>query len=76
MPRKRDARLDLDGLERLVPEAAGLITIDEDLRSATRVANGDYSWDDAPPQWRRAIRELAVSLQAGWPGLGITTATS
>ena len=73
MPRKRDARLDLDGLERLVPDAAGLITLDEDLRSATRVASGDYSWDDAPPQWRRAIRELAVSLQAGWSGLGITT---
>ena len=72
MPRKRDARLDLDGLERLVPDAAGLITLDEDLRSATRVASGDYSWDDAPPQWRRAIRELAVSLQAGWPALGIT----
>ncbi len=72
MPRKRDARLDLDGLERLVPDAHGLITVDEDLRSATRVAQGDYSWDDAPPQWRRAIRELAVSLQAGWPALGIT----
>jgi hypothetical protein len=36
-------------------------------------ATGDYTWDDAPPQWRRAIRELAVSLQAGWPGLGIMT---
>jgi MinD-like ATPase involved in chromosome partitioning or flagellar assembly len=73
MPRKRHARLDLDGLERLVPDAAGLVTLDEDLRSATRVASGDYSWDDAPSQWRRAVRELAVSLQAGWPGLGITT---
>jgi MinD-like ATPase involved in chromosome partitioning or flagellar assembly len=73
MPRKRDARLDLEGMERLVPDAQGLVTLDEDLRSATRVASGDYSWDDAPPQWRRAIRELAVTLQAGWPGLGITT---
>jgi MinD-like ATPase involved in chromosome partitioning or flagellar assembly len=73
MPRSRNARLDLDGLERLVPDAQGLITLDEDQRSATRVAAGDYSWDDAPPQWRRAIRELAVSLQAGWPRLGITT---
>ena len=73
MPRKRDARLDLGGLESLVPDAHGLITLDEDLRSATKVASGDYSWDDAPPQWRRAIRELAVSLQADWPSLGITT---
>ena len=72
MPRKRDTRLDLDGLERLVPDAHGLVTLDEDLRSATKVASGDYSWDDAPAQWRRAIRELAVSLQADWPALGIT----
>jgi MinD-like ATPase involved in chromosome partitioning or flagellar assembly len=72
MPRKREARLDLEGLESLVPDAHGLVTLDEDLRSATRVATGDYSWDDAPPQWRRAIRELAVTLQAGWPALGIT----
>jgi MinD-like ATPase involved in chromosome partitioning or flagellar assembly len=71
MPRKRDARLDLEGLESLVPDAAGLITLDEDRRAATRVATGDFTWDDAPPQWRRAIRELAISLQAGWPGLGI-----
>jgi MinD-like ATPase involved in chromosome partitioning or flagellar assembly len=73
MPRKRDTRLDLEGLEGLVPDAHGLITLDEDLRSATKVASGDYSWDDAPDQWRRAIRELAVSLQADWPALGITT---
>jgi len=73
MPRKRDTRLDLSGLESLVPDAHGLVTLDEDLRTATKVASGDYSWDDAPPQWRRAIRELAVSLQADWPSLGITT---
>ena len=73
MPRKRDARLDLDGLESLVPDAHGLVMLDEDLRSATKVAAGDYSWDEAPDQWRRAIRELAVSLQADWPSLGITT---
>jgi MinD-like ATPase involved in chromosome partitioning or flagellar assembly len=70
MPRK--ARLDLEGLERLVPEAHGLITLAEDHRSATHVAAGDYSWDDATPAWRRSIRELAVSLQADWPALGIT----
>ena len=32
MPRSRDARLDLDGLEGLVPDAQGLITLDEDQR--------------------------------------------
>jgi MinD-like ATPase involved in chromosome partitioning or flagellar assembly len=73
MPRKRDDRLDLDGLEQLVPDAHGLVCLDEDQQSATRLVNGDYSWDDAPPRWRRSIRELAVSLQADWPALGLTT---
>jgi MinD-like ATPase involved in chromosome partitioning or flagellar assembly len=73
MPRKRDTRLDLEGLQRLIPDAHGLVTLDEDQRSATKVAAGDYAWDDAPEPWRRSVRELAVSLQAGWPGLGITT---
>jgi MinD-like ATPase involved in chromosome partitioning or flagellar assembly len=72
MPRKGEVRLDLDGLERLVPEAHGLVCLDEDPRAATKLANGDYTWDDAPLSWRRAIRELAVSLQTDWPGLGIT----
>jgi MinD-like ATPase involved in chromosome partitioning or flagellar assembly len=73
MPSGRGARLDLAGLEQLVPDAHGLITLGEDPRSATRVAAGDYAWDDAPESWRRSIRELAVSLQADWPALGITT---
>jgi MinD-like ATPase involved in chromosome partitioning or flagellar assembly len=73
MPHGRHARLDLAGLESLVPDAQGLVTIDEDARSATRVAAGDYSWDDAPRQWRRAVRGLAVSLQSDWPRLGLTT---
>jgi hypothetical protein len=73
MPRKRDTRLDLDGLQRLVPDAHGLVMLGEDQRSATKVAAGDYAWDDAPEPWRRSIRELAVSLQADWPALGITT---
>jgi MinD-like ATPase involved in chromosome partitioning or flagellar assembly len=73
MPRKRSARLNLDGLEQLVPEAHGLVTLAEDQAAATKLVNGDYTWDDAPPAWRRSIRELAVTLQAGWPALGITT---
>lgn len=73
MPSGRGARLDLAGLEQLVPDAHGLITLGEDPRSATRVAAGDYAWDDAPEPWRTSIRELAVSLQADWPALGITT---
>jgi MinD-like ATPase involved in chromosome partitioning or flagellar assembly len=68
----KQARIDLDGLERLVPDAHGLVCIDEDQRAAARVAGGDYSWDDAPEGWARQVRELAVVLQSAWPGLGLT----
>jgi MinD-like ATPase involved in chromosome partitioning or flagellar assembly len=72
MPSPKQARIDLDGLERLVPDAHGLVCIDEDQRAAARVAGGDFSWDDAPEGWARQIRELAVTIQADWPGLGLT----
>jgi MinD-like ATPase involved in chromosome partitioning or flagellar assembly len=69
----KQARIDLEGLERLVPDAHGLVAIDEDQRAAARVAAGDFTWDEAPPIWARQVRELAVVMQAGWPGLGLTT---
>lgn len=72
MPSAKQARIDLDGLERLVPDAQGLVTIDEEPRAAARVAAGDFAWDDAPPVWARQVRELAVVLQADWPALGLT----
>ena len=46
--------------------------VDEDQHGATRVASGDFSWDDAPPTWNRQIRELAVVLQADWARLGLS----
>jgi MinD-like ATPase involved in chromosome partitioning or flagellar assembly len=72
MPPAKQARIDLDGLERLVPDAQGLVTVDEDQRAAARVAAGSFAWDDAPERWARQIRELAVVLQSDWPGLGLT----
>jgi MinD-like ATPase involved in chromosome partitioning or flagellar assembly len=68
----KQARIDLDGLERLVSDAHGLVCIDEDQRAAARVAGGDFSWDDAPASWARQVRELAVVLQHDWPDLGLT----
>jgi MinD-like ATPase involved in chromosome partitioning or flagellar assembly len=70
MPRR--SPLDLGALERLVEDAQGLVTLADDPRAATRVTSGEYSWDEAPAAWRRSIRELAVSLLADWPRLGIT----
>src|SRR3954447_20656838 len=72
MPSAKQARIDLDGLERLVPDAQGLVCIDEDQRAAARVAAGDYGWDDAPDGWARQIRELAVVMQSDWRDLGLT----
>src|SRR3954453_9257475 len=72
MPPAKQSRIDLDGLERLVPDAHGLVCIDEDQRAAARVAGGDFSWDDAPDTWARQIRELAVTIEADWPSLGLT----
>jgi MinD-like ATPase involved in chromosome partitioning or flagellar assembly len=72
MPPAKQTRIDLDGLERLVPDAQGLVTVDEDGRAAARVASGDFSWDDAPETWARQVRELAVVMQSDWPALGLT----
>src|SRR4051812_17826086 len=71
MPRK-GAEIDLEGLDALIPDAQGLVCVDEDQHGATRVASGDFSWDDAPASWNRQVRELAVVLQADWQRLGLS----
>jgi MinD-like ATPase involved in chromosome partitioning or flagellar assembly len=67
----KEARIDLDGLEELVPDASGLVTVEDDQRAAQRVAAGDFNWQDAPETWQRSVRELAVALGADWPALGL-----
>jgi MinD-like ATPase involved in chromosome partitioning or flagellar assembly len=68
----KQARIDLEGLERLVPDAQALVCIDEDQCAAARVAAGDFAWDDAPETWARQVRELAVVMQRQWQGLGLS----
>jgi MinD-like ATPase involved in chromosome partitioning or flagellar assembly len=68
----KEARIDLDGLEDLVPDAHGLVTIEDDQRAAQRVAAGDFAWLDAPEAWQRSVRELAVAIEADWPALGLS----
>jgi MinD-like ATPase involved in chromosome partitioning or flagellar assembly len=67
----KEARLDLDAMERLLPDAAGLLTVQQDEAGAALVAGGDFSWDTAPPSWARQVRELAVAMQSAWPELGL-----
>ena len=71
MPAERSARIDLDGLEDLVPDAQGLITLADDPTAAARVAEGSFTWADAPTAWQTSIRELAVTLASDWERLGI-----
>lgn len=71
MPKKH-SRVDVQELAGLVPDAAGLVTIGSDLDAASRVAGGDFTWEEAPPAWRRAVRELAVLLASDWSRLGLT----
>jgi len=74
MPSGRNARIDLEGFEKLIPEAQGLVTIEDDQSGAGRVAAGSFSWEDGPGPWRRSVRELAVTIVADWPRLGIAQA--
>jgi MinD-like ATPase involved in chromosome partitioning or flagellar assembly len=69
--RSKDTRIDIDGLAQLVPDAHGVVTIDDDQAAATRVAAGDFGWRDAPERWRHSIAELAVLLSADWPRLSL-----
>lgn len=72
MPRSsKQARIDVEGLCQLVPEARGLVIIEDNPDGAARVAAGEFSWNDAPDTWRRSLRELAVVLSSEWGPLGV-----
>jgi MinD-like ATPase involved in chromosome partitioning or flagellar assembly len=72
LPRK-GARLDLEMLSRAVPDARALITLSAEPESASALAAGDWTWDDAPPAWQISLRELGAVMVADWPGLGLST---
>jgi hypothetical protein len=60
-------------LSRAVPDARALITVSADPRTASALAAGDFSWDEAPKSWLLSIGELAAVMVADWPGLGLAT---
>jgi hypothetical protein len=64
-------RLDLDRLGRYLPDARGLVAIPDAPAAADELATGAFTWHHAPARWRRAVRELAASLVADWPRLGL-----
>jgi hypothetical protein len=69
--RGKEARIDIDELARLIPDAAGLLTVDADENAAARVAAGDFEWRDAPASWAKSVSELGVVLTSDWVRLGL-----
>jgi MinD-like ATPase involved in chromosome partitioning or flagellar assembly len=72
LPRK-GARLDMEMLSRAVPDARALIRVSAEPESASALAAGDWTWDDAPAAWQISLRELAAVMVADWAGLGLAT---
>ena len=68
---RRDLNIDLSAFDELVPDARGLLTVENEPQAAARVARGDFQWRDAPESWKRSISELAIALATDWPELGL-----
>jgi hypothetical protein len=64
-------RLDLDRLGGFLPDARGLVTVPSAPQAAAELAAGTFTWPGAAAGWRRALHELAASLVADWPRLGL-----
>jgi MinD-like ATPase involved in chromosome partitioning or flagellar assembly len=64
-------RLDLDRLGGFLPDARGLVTVPSAPQAAAGLAAGTFTWPGAAADWRRALHELAATLVADWPRLGL-----
>lgn len=72
MPPAKRARIDVEAFSAAIQDVNAVVVIDIDDRAAARVAAGEFTWSHPPPSWRRSIRELAVTLEADWPALGLS----
>ncbi len=63
--------LDLDRLGGYLPDARGLVTVPSAPQAAAELAAGAFTWPGATAGWRKAVHELAASLVADWPRLGL-----
>ena len=68
----RGARLNVQALASHVPWTTGLVTIPPNVKAASDLARGEFTWTDAPAPWQVAVREMATLLTAVWPTLGLT----
>jgi hypothetical protein len=58
-------------VSRAMPQARAMIVLDADPAAASRLAAGDFTWDEAPKGWDRSVRELAAVMVTDWPDLGL-----
>jgi MinD-like ATPase involved in chromosome partitioning or flagellar assembly len=66
-------RLDVNVFAAHVPHARALVVIPAEPAGAVRLANGEFTWSDAPAGWQRSLRELAAVIVAGWAELDIAS---
>jgi len=70
----RNTRLDVEELGRVVDRVAAMCVVELNDVAATRVAAGEFSWEEGSPgPWGISLRELVASLVAGWTALDLTS---
>jgi MinD-like ATPase involved in chromosome partitioning or flagellar assembly len=65
-------RLDMNHLVQDLSTARAVIRIEAAAEQAARVAEGEFSWEEAPESWQVGFRELAAVLTSDWGELGLT----
>jgi hypothetical protein len=48
-----------------------MVVIPAEMKAASMLGLGAFTWSDLPDAWQRTVRELAAVLIAGWPSLGL-----
>jgi MinD-like ATPase involved in chromosome partitioning or flagellar assembly len=71
----RGVRLDLHRLADTLPTVDHLVVIPTDVKTASTLGVGAFSWERTPLGWQRSIRELAAVLIGSWAHLGLDRQT-
>jgi MinD-like ATPase involved in chromosome partitioning or flagellar assembly len=64
-------RLDVEQLRAALPNARGIVEIGHEPAAASNLEEGRFTWEQAPPSWQLAGRQLAATLVTGWEELGL-----
>jgi hypothetical protein len=70
---RRPARVGLQALGELVPQAQALVGLPEEPAGGRQLAAGRFCWQEAPTSWQEAGREVAVALVTAWAPLGLAS---